>query len=101
MISASRSFCLALASRGAVYLSAESAAFNARGEKYHDHCACQPEPLFEATAAGTVPSGWTQDVYASPEALAAREKWEEVTAGKGGSDAINAFRRAAANATAT
>lgn len=46
-------FCAAMASRGAVYHSAESAGKSANGKfdgdglfKFHDHCACVAEPVF-------------------------------------------------------
>lgn len=37
-------FCLMLASRGAVYASAETA--GGEGHDYHDHCGCEPVPMW-------------------------------------------------------
>lgn len=66
-------FCAMLASRGPVYK--ESTV----GFQAHDHCSCVPEPYHSG-------SEW-------PEANQQfRDQWNEVTAGKGGTDALNAFR---------
>jgi hypothetical protein len=78
-------FCAMLASRGAVYLSAESAASTLRDgkpEPYHDGCGCQPEPVFRPDAA------------LPPTAQRFAELWETSTAGMSGQDARRAFRRA-------
>ncbi|WP_117198073.1 hypothetical protein [Nocardiopsis sp. TNDT3] len=42
-------WCAMLASRGAVYGSRESASTTEDGERYHDHCACEPWPVFSRT----------------------------------------------------
>lgn len=41
-------FCVMLATRGAVYKSDRTAMKTAEDEPYHDHCRCQPEPMFTA-----------------------------------------------------
>lgn len=66
-------FCAMLASRGPVYK--ESTV----GFRAHDHCSCVPEPYYDG-------SKWpaANQQY--------REQWYEFTAGKGGTDALNAFR---------
>ena len=86
------SFCLALASRGAVYKSERTAQRvvgrsgrprGARdiGASYHDHCRCFASPLY--------------DYEEEPqEVLALRERWQEATAGHSGTAALRAFRRA-------
>ncbi len=43
-------FCAMLASRGAAYGSRRSASLTDDGQRYHDHCACTPVPVFSATA---------------------------------------------------
>lgn len=68
-------FCAALASRGAVY-SKSTTSFQA-----HDTCGCTAEPLYGRESE-------------PPEVLGLREQWNEATAGLGGNDALNAFRRA-------
>lgn len=60
-------FCLMLASRGAVYRSAESAGAT-RG--FHDHCRCSVSPVFDVDA----------DVPEFNKALA--REWRDVTAGE-------------------
>ncbi len=76
------SFCAMLASRGPVYKSAETATVTSRGRRYHDHCYCQPVPVYSRDAA------WPGQARQF-EAL-----WQETTKGKSGRDAVNAFRRA-------
>lgn len=39
-------WCAMLASRGAVYGSREAASTTEDGDSYHDHCACEPWPVF-------------------------------------------------------
>lgn len=70
------SFCLMLVSRGAVY-SKETASFQA----HTPNCRCSAEPLYDH-----------EDE--SPDVLALREQWNDVTAGLSGKAALNAFRRA-------
>lgn len=87
-------FCAMLASRGAVYkteMASEMAATGRRvrgtrqpGDKYHDGCHCTAKPVF------------TPDDPQLDEAERFRELWAESTAGYGGVDALNAFRRALA-----
>lgn len=68
-------FCAMLASRGAVY-SKGSVSFQA-----HKRCSCTAEPIYGTEAE-------------PPEVLGLREQWNEATRGLGGTDALNAFRRA-------
>lgn len=78
-------FCAMLASRGAVFLTAESATRTLRDgkpEPYHDGCNCQPEPVFRPDTALPV------------AAQRFAELWETSTAGLSGKAARNAFRRA-------
>lgn len=75
-------FCRMLRSRGPVYHSEQSAEFKGNGERYHDHCHCQAEPVY-STDTEWVPGG-RED----------RDLWNEVTAGVSGKDAIAAFRSA-------
>lgn len=70
------SFCAMLASRGPVYKSRQSAGFQA-----HNHCACVPAPVFSEDEAWL---GHASDLY---------EQWQQVTAGKSGTDAMIAWRR--------
>ena len=42
-------WCAMLASRGAAYGSRESASTTEDGDSYHDHCACEPWPVFSRT----------------------------------------------------
>lgn len=93
------SFCLMLASRGAVYTDQRSAgkgsndlirkngkAFAANNMtpsafKVHDHCRCHVEPVF--------------GVYEPTAAVRdAQALWNKVTKGRSGADARNAFRQA-------
>ncbi|MBA9002018.1 VG15 protein [Thermomonospora cellulosilytica] len=68
-------FCAMLASRGPVYKSARTGGFQA-----HDHCGCTAEPVYRGSRL--------------PAANARLERlWNEVTQGKSGRNALNAFRR--------
>lgn len=71
------SWCAMLASRGPVFISKETAAFEA-----HDHCACTAEPVY------------SRDAPWPGRAAEFRRLWRQVTRGLGGNDALNAFRRA-------
>jgi hypothetical protein len=74
-------FCAMLASRGPVYRE-ESADFEA-----HGGCQCTAEPVYD------------QDRYSWPSGASEfRRQWDEVTAGLGGDDAVNAFRRSMVDA---
>lgn len=84
-------FCALLASRGAVYLTAQSAtsvvgrrgvARGARGlgESYHDGCSCVAEPLYAH-----------EDEPQS--VLDLQEQWRTATAGTGGKNAVRSWRR--------
>jgi hypothetical protein len=82
------SFCVMLATRGAVYKSAETAgvaggrqASRLASEPYHDHCRCHIEPVFTAYEPTAQIREW--------EAL-----WAKSTAGKSGAAARRAFRQA-------
>lgn len=68
-------FCAMLASRGPVYKQ-ESADFES-----HDHCSCVAEPYYDGSAWPKVNQQY-------------RDRWYETTGGKGGNDALNAFRAA-------
>lgn len=70
-------FCALLSTRGAVYHSRESASFEA-----HDHCRCQPEPLFGKHYEPTAKVREWQRMY------------EDVTGSISGKDKITEFRRA-------
>lgn len=82
------SFCLMLATRGAVYKSQAamkrtSARFEGGGYdfKVHDHCRCHVEPVFTH--------------YEPPASVReAQRLWEQATAGRSGHDARVAFRQA-------
>lgn len=78
-------FCAMLASRGAVYKTESSAKVrDVRGggsRRFHDHCRCSAEPLYGH-----------EDEPAHVAALS--DRWAEVTAGKSGQDAVNAWRAA-------
>lgn len=74
-------FCQILASRGPVYRDEATASFEA-----HDHCACTAEPVYRSDAA------WP------PGAREYRDRWNEVTKGLSGQDAINAYRRVVSSA---
>ncbi len=71
-------FCAMVASRGAVYKSEMSAAFEA-----HDHCGCTSEPVYGS-----------DDYLAPGRSQEFADLWESSTAGKSGNDARIAFRRA-------
>jgi hypothetical protein len=74
-------WCAMLASRGAVYKTEQTATFQgASGHKYHDHCACLPEPLYEHE-------------QEPPEVEALRQQFATAAAGHSGSEAIAAFRK--------
>lgn len=70
-------FCALLASRGPVYKTRQSAAFEA-----HDSCACTPEPVY------------SRDAPWPGHAADYRRLYRQSTRGTSGKDAINAFRRA-------
>lgn len=72
------SFCAMLASRGAVYRSRQTA----EGKKYHGHCGCTAEPVYDLAA--PPPPG--ADKFAA--------LWNESTKGRSGREARIAFRRA-------
>lgn len=69
-------FCAMLASRGASYLSKETASFQA-----HAHCACIAAPVWSRNEAWL---GHSKQLY---------EEWQEVTKGHSGKDALKAWRR--------
>lgn len=71
------SFCAMLASRGPVYRTRESGAFQA-----HDACACTAEPQFVSGAA------WPG------RGREFQEMWGRVTANTKGAESVRAFRRA-------
>ena len=73
-------FCAMLASRGAVYLSERTASRTDSGRRYHDHCACYPEPLY---AHEDEPS----------EVRLLQRFWRQATQGRSGDDARRAWRR--------
>lgn len=88
-------FCAMLASRGPVYTKRDLATagdvwvdkmrsdgVKVTGYRAHAHCACTAEPIYSQE------SKW---VGRSAEF---RDLWDESTAGYGGRDALNAFRRA-------
>lgn len=87
-------FCAMLASRGAVYkteMAGEMASVGYRvrgtrqpGDRYHDGCHCTAKPVY------------MPDDPQLNEADKFRQLWDESTAGFGGADALNAFRRALA-----
>lgn len=72
-------FCTMLASRGAVYKSEKTA--GDEGNAYHDHCNCTSEPLYRQEPE-------------PPEVVELYERWQQVTAGLSGKDALNAWRAA-------
>jgi hypothetical protein len=76
------SFCLMLATRGAVYRAEQSAEF-----KTHDHCRCHIEPVFTAYE----PSAAVRQAQAL---------WATSTRGKSGNAARIAFRQAVEGRTA-
>ena len=67
-------FCRMVASRGAVFKSDASAAFQA-----HGHCGCTAEPYFENSRP-------------LPANERFRQEWDDVTKGLKGTDALNAYR---------
>jgi hypothetical protein len=75
-------WCAMLASRGPVYKSAKTAGDPRRGgNSYHDHCACQAWPAFTLDEPFI---GIAEKLY---------DDWLQVTRGRGGKHAVNAFRR--------
>lgn len=87
-------FCAVLASRGAVYLSAESAEFvgttrvrgpQKPGEQFHDFCKCE---VIEVRNAGDVPE----------LNVRLRELWDDSTKNLSGKAAMDAFKKARKNA---
>lgn len=70
------SWCAMLASRGAIYKSAQSAGFKA-----HNRCRCSAACV------------WTADDAAALRDNDLRRQWDEVTKGLSGRDARNAWRR--------
>lgn len=76
------SFCLMLATRGAVYRTEQTADF-----KSHDHCRCHVEPVFNAYE----PSARVREAQAL---------WASSTSGKSGNAARIAFRQAVEGRTA-
>jgi hypothetical protein len=75
-------FCAMLASRGAVYKSAESAGARGSAHRYHDGCGCTVQPIYSPD--DSVPGNG--DKYA--------DLWTESTKGASGAAAVRAFRRA-------
>ncbi len=84
-------WCAMLASRGAVYLSRESAAgvvgrrggsrgSQQIGQSYHDHDECTVEPVYE-------------DEDEPPEVQALYDEWQAATAGRSGRAALRQWRR--------
>lgn len=75
-------WCAMLASRGPVYKSAQTAGDPRQsGDRYHDHCACQAWPAF------------THDEPFIGVAEKLYDDWLRTTRGRGGTHAVNAFRR--------
>jgi hypothetical protein len=72
-------FCSMLASRGAVYVSRKSATTAKDGLRYHDHCRCWPEPMYEHESE-------------PPEVRTLQRQWDRITAGESGKDAARAWR---------
>lgn len=62
------SFCLMLASRGAVYRSRRTATYSDAGKHYHDHCRCRVDPVFGPS---DIP----------PDVRQLQSEWRSVTAG--------------------
>lgn len=73
-------FCSMLASRGAVYVSERRAAVAKDGTRYHEHCRCWAEPLYQR-----------EQEPASVRLL--QRQWTRVTAGHSGRDAQRVWRR--------
>lgn len=67
-------FCQMIASRGVIAYSESSAGFES-----HGHCGCTAEPAFEGS-------------QISARNATYRAEWEQATAGRGGADALRAFR---------
>lgn len=77
-------FCAMLASRGAVYFDNAFNGSHFLGNNIaavHDHCKCQMRPVFR-----------TEDSK-DDRAQYFTQQWEDLTSGRGGKDAIKAFRR--------
>ncbi|MGW2223790.1 VG15 protein [Streptomyces formicae] len=75
-------WCAMLASRGPVYKTAKTAGDPRQGgNSYHDHCACQAWPAF------------THDEPFIGVAEKLYDDWLRTTRGRGGTHAVNAFRR--------
>lgn len=75
-------WCAMLASRGPVYKSAKTAGDPRQGgNRYHDHCSCQAWPAF------------TNDEPFIGIAEKLYDDWLAATRGRGGTHAVNAFRR--------
>jgi hypothetical protein len=75
-------WCAMLASRGPVYKSAKTAGDPRQGgNSYHDHCACQAWPAFTLDEPFV---GIAERLY---------DDWRRETRGRGGKQAVNAFRR--------
>jgi hypothetical protein len=93
-------FCAMLASRGAVYKSAESAGFEldpVRGEinRYHDNCGCQVVPVFTRTPVLPETTQRAEQLWRdSQRAARAAGELERGTS----NDALNALRRHMAGA---
>lgn len=75
-------FCAMLASRGPVYKTRETAAFQAHPDAVHDNDACTFEPVYIA------------DAQWPPLSRMFRDLWDESTAGLGGAEARRAFAAA-------
>lgn len=69
-------FCSMIASQGIVYKGEDTAEFEA-----HGHCLCTAEPAYEGSKI-------------NPANARARDAWDAATQGLGGTDALNAYRRA-------
>lgn len=72
-------FCAMLASRGPIYKTKAKAAFHP-----HPDCRCMPMPTFR-------PGG--TNASRTDQSKAYLEQWNELTKGRRGKDALNAFRR--------
>jgi hypothetical protein len=74
-------FCAMLASRGPVYKTEATASLRARdGQSYHDHCHCQPVPVFGQYEPTAHARQWTAD-------------WQNLKRENGGSLSLNQWRR--------
>jgi hypothetical protein len=76
-------FCAMLATRGPVYKSRQTASFALDGHRYHDHCDCTAEPLYE---------GMEYDPQADVKAL--NDLYASSAAGTSGKASIHAFAKA-------